>query len=293
MRLAVLLCFFTAVARAEPEPPPDVRFVVNNLFVFRYNPVGIEDQIRAGVQLRVFHKEGPLFRDNFFHFGVYPKINPAYLKLGPSVEIQPLSVFNLRVGVELVEFFSTFGFLQSFAAPTAQYSDSDLDAGFAAGRNYSTSGVHVMFEPLVQARVGPIALRDKFAAEYWRMNVHDGDTVWYDATLDTLVPANGWVLTNDLDVLYLTKFGLTVGARWSLVKPIYSAGAIPAGASDNSHQRLGPIVAYTFFDRGYTRFNKPSLLVIAAWYLEHRYRTVDEAIPYLIAAFAFQSDLLQ
>jgi hypothetical protein len=288
-----------ASVAAEPLARiPDRRFVINNLFVFRYNPVGIEDQIRAGFQLRLFKRDDVLFRDTFVHIGVYPKINPAYLKLGPSIEIQPLSMFNLRAAVELVDFFSSFGFLQSFQTPTAEYGDSALGQGQADGRNYATSGVHAMIEPLVQVKFRSFALRDKFAAEYWRMNVRKDDHVWYDATLDTLVPANGWVLTNDLDLLYLTRFGLTVGVRWSLVKPIYPSGAIPAGASDNSHQRIGAILAYTFFDDGFTAFNKPSLLVISSWYFDHRYRTGADpagggALPYVIAAFAFQSDLMQ
>src|SRR5437879_6302458 len=55
---------------AQPRPEkriPDFRFVVNNLFVFRYNPVGIEDQIRAGIQVRLFHSYDILFRDTFVH----------------------------------------------------------------------------------------------------------------------------------------------------------------------------------------------------------------------------------
>jgi len=293
-------------ATAESAPPPaerpvpDRRLLLNNLLVLRSNPLGLEDQIRFGYQMRLYRNDKPLFRDNFFFAGIYPRVNPAFIKFGPSVEVQPLSILNLRFGLEYVDFFSTFGYLQSFNSPLVNYSDTVLNAREDQGLNYATEGMHFMFEPTVQMKFGPIAIRDKLAAEYWNMKVHAGDKVFYDATLDTLVPANGWVLTNDLDVLYLTKFRLTVGARYSVVHPFYRASDYQPGedasSNPNGHQRLGALVAYTFFDTGWGGFNKPTLLAILSWYLEHRWRTgadTSQAYPYFVLGFAFQSDLLQ
>jgi hypothetical protein len=298
----------------EAGPPverriPDRRLVINNLLVLRNNPLGLEDQIRFGYQVRLVKSYDALFRDTFVFAGIAPKMNPAFVKIGPSLEVQPLSLLNLRGAIEFVDYFSTFGYLQSFASPLADYSDTRLQEGEDQKRNYATSGIHFMFEPTVQLKFGPVALRNKLAIEYWNVKLHGSDTVFYEATLDTLVPGNGWVLADDLDLLFLTKFGLTAGARYSTVHPFYRtsdyvAGADtahnPCGATDptcnpNSHHRLGALIAYTFFDRGYTSFNKPSLLAIVSWYLDHRYRAgadVSQAIPYLVIGFGFQSDLL-
>ena len=280
---------------------PDWRFVINNLLLFRYNPIGLEDQIRVGVQRRILHSDSPLFRDTFVFFGSAPKLNPAYAKIGPSLEIQPLSILNVRAAVEIVEYFSTFGFLQSYNSPLANYSDSAMSAADKIDNAaYATSGVHAILEPTFQLKLGSFALRNKFSVEYWRMNLRGSDTVFYDATLDTLVPGNGWVIANDLDALYLTKFGLTVGARYSVVKPFYRKSDYAPGddtnINRNGHQRLGPILAYTFFDHGFTAFNKPTVLVITAWYLQHQYRTgldQSQAVPYLVVGFAFQSDVMK
>ena len=100
-------------AGAQQPPPPKQRVVLNNLFVLRFNPVGLEDQIRLGWQERMSDQSHPLFRDNFLFMGIAPRINPAFIKIGPSIEIQPLSLFNLRVGLEYIHFFSTFGFFFS------------------------------------------------------------------------------------------------------------------------------------------------------------------------------------
>lgn len=287
------------VPSATPEPrfptlrlPPRHRLLVNNVVVARYNPVGLENQLRAGWQRRLFVSESALSRENFFFLGTTPKLNPAYFRAGPTVELQPLSILNLRAGAEYVRYFGAFGFLQSFPTPSVDYSDTKLteyEEDFDAA--YATSGRHAFFEPTFQIKVGSIVVRNKFAVEYWEMDLRDGDSVFYDATLDTLLPETGLNTTNDFDVLYQTKFGLTTGIRHSFVRPIYRADDFVG----NRHHRLGVLAAYTFHDRGYTRFNKPTVLLISSWYLSHRWRTgedVSRAVPYVVLGFAFQTDLL-
>jgi hypothetical protein len=292
-----------------PPPIPRLRLVLNNLLIARYNPLGFEDQIRFGVQHLLYRSDRSALRENFFFAGIHPKLNPAFAKVGPSVEIQPVSFFNLRAVVEFIGFFSTFGYLQSFPTAAADYSDSTQKTRRDGSLNYSTTGLHVYVEPMVTLKFGPILLRDKVAIEYWQMGVRGADRVWYDATLDTLVPANGWVVTNDADLAFIKRFRTTaqlvIGARHSLVFPIYSraefgdkdpSDAERAAAATNFHHRLGPLVAFTFFDRGYSGWNKPTLILIAGWYLQHRWRTgadTPEALPYMVLAFSFQSDLLK
>lgn len=166
-----------------------------------------------------------------------------------------------------------------------------------------------MIEPAVQVKLGPIVLRDKLQLEYWRMGLSPGDRVFYDVSLDTVLSKNGWVVANDLDVLFMHDFKSWTGtfrgarfiggARYTYVKPFYADGDFAPGdlrtAADNDHHRVGPLVGFTFFDHGYVNFNRPTALVIANWYVDHRFRTgadVSQAVPYFVAAFAFQSDLL-
>lgn len=337
----------TALSTPPPAPAPapaptlapSMRLVLNNLLVLRLNPVGLEDQIRFGMQQRLSDAgDRPLFRDTFVFAGIAPRINPAFVKIGPSVELQPLSIFNLRVGFEYMRLFGTFGFLQSFASAADEYDDKRLAAcstrsalekctyqqadgtvvtGATDVRNTPAAGLHLMIEPVLQAKLGPVALRNKLAIEYWDMGTQQGGRAFYDVTLDTLVPRRGWVIANDLDVAYATRFRLTAGLRYSVVQPIYqdsefrpapAAGLTPIedrATADNTVQRLGPVVSYTFFDRGYTGFNKPSLLLVVAWYLDHRYRAgqaaaailpgvfvQSPAMPYIVLGFSFQSDLI-
>lgn len=287
----MMLLLRSGLAHAEEpwEPPPELRIAITNLLVARYNPLGLEDQLRIGLQARLLHRTSPILRDSYFFFGLAPRVSPSFIKAGPSLEVQPISIFNLRMTAEAVQWFPTFNHLQSFAAITDDWSDDALKAGGDAGRNYAPSGVHLFVEPTVQAkfelgRAGAIAIRNRLSFEYWNMNLRAGDRFFYDPTLDTLVPRDGWVLADDLDVLFLTRFRFVAGVRYSAVHPFYSGGE-----TLNDHQRIGPLFAYTFFERPRANVNKPTLILISNWYVSHRYR--ENGVPYLVLGFAFVSDL--
>src|SRR5438445_13805755 len=49
--------------------PPSTRFTFTNLVVLRVNPLGLEDQIRAGFQFLLYEHVNKALRDNFVFFG--------------------------------------------------------------------------------------------------------------------------------------------------------------------------------------------------------------------------------
>jgi hypothetical protein len=263
------------------------------LTIVRYNPLGLESQKRVVFQRRLRGSESALLRDTFVSGGLSLKLNPAFIKVGPVVEVQPLAVLNVRAAYEFIGYFGSFGNLQSYEDPTFDYSD-DARKKTEAGA-YSTSGHHVFIEPTLQMKVKSVALRSKLAIEYWRVAVSGGNNAFYDATLDTLVPSDGWVLANDTDLLYLAG-RFTLGVRFSGVWPLYTDGMFgfagePPSFEGNSHMRLGPILAYSFNQRDYSNFNKPTILAIAGWYLDHPNR--EGGVPYVLLGFSFTSDFLK
>src|SRR5262249_45237793 len=79
----------SAPAPVEPgpagfSPPPPSRLIFNNLLVLRYNPLGLENQLRAGWQKRLLARSDVLRRDTFFFAGLLAKLNPAFLRVGPA-----------------------------------------------------------------------------------------------------------------------------------------------------------------------------------------------------------------
>ncbi|MEO8702900.1 MAG: hypothetical protein ABI867_22840 [Kofleriaceae bacterium] len=321
----LLLVPAVAFAETEPAPPPPPgswRLVLSTLNIFRLNPLGLESRGRIGLQKRLYASEKRIAQNNFMFVGVYPKLNPASAQLAVGGELQPISMFNLRATVEVQQYFGTFGFLQSFRTPDSTYSDAALDDLESVREPQSAAVFHAALAPLLQAKVGPIAVRALLQLDYWDFQLRDGDTVAYEATLDTLLPDRGVTVSTDTDVLYTGHPGLAIGLRHSWVQPIYklrhfqdtdlsaseNAAERDAFGNRNAHQRLGLFAAYTLHDRGPSRFNKPTFILIASWYLDHRYRTgtpdvlrpgettddfTSRAFPYLLVGFAFESDLLK
>jgi hypothetical protein len=312
-----LLLALAGLAAAEAQPaerppqPASWRLVLSDLSVLRGNPLGLETRARFGFQKRLYPSVKKIAENNFAFAGLFAKLNPASANLAAGGELQPVSMFNLRAFAEVQQYFGTFGLLQSFASPNARYSDAALDDVADTAR--AAGAFHGSIQPMLQLRVGPIAVRALLQLDYWNLDLRDGDTAAYEATFDTLLPDRGWTVSTDTDVLYTGRPGLAIGVRHSYVRPIYRGShftdADDEAAYDgaNAHHRVGLFAAYTLRDRGPSRFNKPTLILIAAWYLRHRWRTgepgtlpaggspddyTSRAVPYVLAGFAFESDFL-
>ncbi|RKH46887.1 hypothetical protein D7X55_35700 [Corallococcus sp. AB049A] len=306
--LLAVLSLGTPVAAQQPQPPitedvpppvqpplPDSRVYFTTLNVVRYNPLGLESQNRLVYQKRLFDSPSLLLRDTYASAGASLKLSPAFFKLGPTVELQPVAMFNLRAGYEYVQFFGTFGSVQSYPDSFQSY-DDDLRSK-TNDAAYGTSGHHFFVEPMLQAKVKSVALRTKLAIEYWNVSLRDGGPrgTFYDPTLDTLVPGKGWVLANDTDLLWLAG-QWTLGARFSAVWPRYdedTAAVEPLPGRtlpNNAHMRVGPLVAYSFDTKPGGLMSKPTVLLIAGWYLKHENRV--NAMPYLLGGFSFTTELL-
>lgn len=308
---ALALAIQTSAAAAEgewPLPPPRYRLLATSVLGASYNPEGIEEQLRVGAQMLLYRSRDPAFRDNFVFVGASPRINPTFTRVGPSIEIQPLSVFNLRLSAEFVNYFGSLGTLQSFPSPLSDFSATVRDRNKEQGLHQGTTGARLSVSPFFQVKIGPIALRDQLVFEYFAVNLPAGNTAFYEPAFDTLIPGHGKLLTNDLDLFYVHDLPgggffdhgrIAAGARYTMFKPLWNdrdflPGQDPSTERNEMH-RVGPLVAVTLFDGGYSRFQKPTLVAFAQWYAAHRNRTgrdVDQAVPYAVLAFIFQSDLL-
>lgn len=279
-------------------PVPRHSVVYKNLFGLRYNPLGLVDEFQIGYRLQLFDRQSPLFRDTFLAVKAYTFTSPAFARLGPMVEFQPLAILNLSATYMYVGYFSTFDQLQSFPTPTADFSDSTLEELGDAGENYPTWGHRVRLSALLQAKVWNIAIRDNVQFFYSNMKLREGDTVYYNQTLDLLEPNDGWVVNNDLDLIYLFDFGLKLGARYTVAHAFYQERHFlpgePVSQPNGPTQRIGPAILHTFYDRPDRRFNKPTLILLSQWWLRNRYRTgadVNAGVPYLVLAFLFEGQL--
>ncbi len=224
-----------------------------------------------------------------------PSVSPAVAQFGPLIEIQPLALFKFSAQYFFTGWFGTFDFFQSFENSNSDFTDQTQDANTAAGLNYANTSHQVELKALVQAKVGPVAVRNTVLGYWNSTNINDPNhQAWYSIKYDILMPKQGWMIGNETDLIYVSKFGLVAGLRNNLVAPHYPQENVGFRNPNGPAVRLGPLFAYTFYDKPQKRFNKPTLILISQWHLQHRNRTglsSSQALPTIVLAFAFSGDL--
>lgn len=294
--LAVLAALLLTPAAARPPPagpaeaPPTGRVVYSTFFAIRYNPLGLTGRLRTGYRHRLFESDNVLLSDAWVEAGADLTVTPTYVAVGPRLEVKPLAVLIFGVTYEYIGYFGVLNALMPFSSTQADYWEDTLDELGAAGRNVSSSGGRLLLDATLQGKAGPIVIRDALRGTLLHMALPEGDTMFYDATTDLLLPNRGWGLTNDLDVFGLVGKAI-VGARYSYADALHGTG----GPGDLPTHRLGPAFAYTFHDKGLqARVNKPTLLVLAQWHLTHPWRAGQrqhQAIPLIALAVTWEGQL--
>ncbi|HET6584007.1 MAG TPA: hypothetical protein VFG69_11175 [Nannocystaceae bacterium] len=289
---------------AEGEPPkgapwmPRHRIVYRNLVAGRVNPLGAVDEITLGYRLQLVMRDTELFRDSFLFLGGHLFMTPAFARVGPTIEVQPAAVLNLSATYDFVGMFGAFGQARSFRTPTVDYGPDELRRVLKTNRGYATYGQLATLSALFQAKVRSVAFRNQIKFFWASMKLHEGDTVFVDLATDIMAPNNGWTMTNDTDLVYLFEVPVSLVLRHTLTTAFYRQRDFlpgePVSQPNGPTSRLGPAVAWTIFDYPGARFNRPTVFLLAQWWLRHRWRTgaqVHAAVPYAVVGFSFEGDI--
>lgn len=292
----VLLTLVTAIdaspAAAQYGPQPPNQLYYQSTSIARLNPLGLIENLRGVYRRRLFTTPNIFLRDNYVGVGGNVQLSPAFARVGAYAEVQPVPYVQVWGLYEVVGFIGTFDYLTSYDDPSAEFSDSDIDDQGEAGENYIAVGGQLTLGLTLQMKLGPAAIRNQMRVTRPDMDLHGDDRYFYDPVYDAMIEDGGWLLHDDLDLLYLPRERWVVGARYSITAPFYS----DADVGDNGpHDRVGFLLAHTFFEEYKAAFNGPTVLLLVQWYLRHRYRTgddVSQGIPYVVLGFDFRGDLL-
>ncbi len=291
--VAALVVLCTLPSLASAESPHDI--VWSNTTAVRLNPLGLVVATDVEYRFRLYESESLALKNNFVGVGVQPIISPAWFRGGPFLSIQPASVANFRVGYEPVTYFGGFDQVLSFPDANSEYDDDTLEALGEAGENAATSGSVLYVAALLQAKVGPVAVRNNLRFSKFNVDLPDGDTVYYEQTWDILVPGDGWIFTNDADVLFLTDFGLVAGVRYNVTNALYDDFPNSEDNENGPIHRLGPLISYGVYSNPGGSVDSFSVFTLVNWHLSHRYRTgekVSQAVPYFALGIKTTGDLL-
>lgn len=292
--LAALVVSTPAAAQLlADQGPPQHRLVHKNTFALRYNPLGLLYSGSFTYRYRLYETPSVALRDNFVGGGLNLIASPAFVRVGPMIEVNPLTVFGLFAAVQFVQYFGTFNLYQGFPSANSNFSDTALKQ--TAGT--TANGWEVTFGANLQLKVGPMVIRSQ--ARLLRPDMGTGDRIYYDQFYDLGVPNRGWFFTNDLDVLWQGLSNkLFAGLRYTASAPFYDPNKhVAPGESvpDNSTHRVGPFLGYTFKSADGAKFNNPTVFLLIQWFLKHPYRTgadVSRALPLLGVGFQFTGDFL-
>ncbi len=283
-----------------PEPAPRHRLMYSNALVLRVNPLGLEDRFSLMYRRRLSARTGKLWDDTFFGIGITPTFAPSITRIGPTVQLIPLAILQLRASYYFIAYYGSQKFkAHPFDSPKDDFSPDTLQGRADNKQSISTYGGQAELSALFQVKFGPIALRDEAIFYNNNIKLPGGNDVFYDLRHDILAPAKGWFMSNDTDLIYVnTKLRLNAGLRATYYHIFYPKGVYEPGdvRNDNSndHARIGPLISYAFKDRPARRFTKPTLFFAAQWWVKHRYRAGQESsqgLPLFVMGFSFTGEL--
>ncbi|MFZ5444272.1 MAG: hypothetical protein ACOZQL_30020 [Myxococcota bacterium] len=307
MRTAPLVASLAVAVLAVParaqmlndQAPPQHRLVHRNLLALRYNPLGLIYDARFAYRFRLYETESKALRDNFLGIGIAPTITPAFLRVGPYVEFNPLTVLGFWAAMQFVQYFGTFDLLQSFPGAQSNFSDSAIKANSA--NRQVTNGWDLLIGANLNLKVSFLVIRSQARLVFGNYRLREGDRVYYDQLYDAALPNGGWTFTNDFDLLYQGfENRLVAGARYTMTIPLYDPTRhfdpnATDQTADNGMHRVGPFVGWTFKSEDGARFNNPTVFLLVQWWLKHRFRTgadTPAALPLLGLGFQITGDFL-
>ena len=277
-----------ALATEPLKPPPDFRIYYDSLSVARVNPLGLQEKFNLHARWRLLDKpvESTLFGDTWASVGATAAATPAWARGGVFAQVSPISILRLTASYEGIGYFGTFDQVQGFADPaTADYSPKALEAGDPR----AVAGTVLSLEGRVQAKVGPIAVRNTTLGARYNLAVDAGDVAFVDQIFDAMIPTKGWTIQNDTDVLYVAG-RFSGGLRWTHLAPQLDSEEARQRAQID---RLGPLLSYRIVEDRGSGFDAATLFLLPQWHLRHPYRAgqeVSQAIPYVVLGFGFVGD---
>ena len=250
--VAVALAVFVTAVPALADPPQ--RAISNTLGV-AVNPIGLQDQIALSWRWGLSQSKNPFLSDAHFALGVTNTATPASERVEVWAELSPLSVLDVKIGLEPVFYFGTFGHLVGFPSYDSDFSREAREA--IKDQAVSRTGVRYHVSPTFKIKLGRVIARSSAEFEWWRV---DGPGAYfYEPVRDTLLDSDRDALTALSSQLFYEVRGGTGRAR--LLAGLFHDRVTVHAAPQNRRQRFGPIAVWAL---GHRRLGLREPTVIAA-----------------------------
>lgn len=259
-RLAALFLLIVPAVASAQQPQPETSRELRGQVGASYNNAGLQNTLELSWLRPATASTHPLLAGAHFGAGIVHALTPAQMRLGGWVQYSPLSIIDIRAGVDPSVYFGTFNSLQGFDS----YGDPfDTDARKARAGAKAGLSMRTYVAPTVKLKAGPIVASATAELEWWRSNA--GGDFFYEPMRDTLLKSAGdRMMSTTGVVMYQKAMGegtLSAGVLHTTVR-VFDAPL-------NDIQKLGAIAIREFTG---SRFGlpRPKLTLIVARYLDDR-----------------------
>lgn len=237
---------------------------LRNTFGVMVNVVGIEDSLDLSWRWRLSASKNPLVSDAHFSAGVTNTLSPAYDRIGVWLELSPLSIVDLRVGIEPTFYFGLFNSLQDFPGYDAAFDEKTRkDTNHAS---YAGFGGRAYFAPTLKLQLGHLIGTSSAEVEWWKA-AGDGP-YFYEPARDVLIESAGNRVLRTTSALLLEVPGS--GGKRLLIGPMHQLVEV-SRARRNRVQRVGLLGVWELGARR-AGVGQPALIAQVAYYLDDRFK---------------------
>jgi hypothetical protein len=276
MKRLLLVTLASSFAATLADAAPPVR-EWRNTFGVMVNVVGLEDILDVTWTWKLSESNNPLLSDAHVTLGATNTFSPAYDRVGGWIEVSPLSILDVRAGVEPTVYFGLFNSLQDFGGYDSPFDEDTRDEH---NDSYAGLALRTWVAPTLKVKVGRVAAVWGVEVEWWRAG-GDGP-FFYEPARDTLLESDG-------DRVFRTSgallFELRRGAgRQTLLGPTHQLTRVE-GARRNRVQRAGLLLVH---DLGPRRLglSRPQLIAQVARYIDDPFKE-DELWALAAIRFSF------
>lgn len=265
--LALVLCLGPN-AQALDAAPWQRKF--ENSFAFVLNPLGVQNAFDVSWTRSITTSQSLIVKDAHVATGASAKLTPAFGRLGAWFEYAPLSILDLRLGVEPVYYFGTYKAFLPFDRVDARFDDDVIEARV----DEAASGLagRLYFSPTLKMRAGAWVARVKTEVSWWKAQ-RKGDPFFYEPAWDTLIGSSGSRVVT-VEALALREMKLS-GDKTLLVGPVYDLTAVN-DARINRKQDIGVLAVWSKTGR-LRALKDPAIALKVIYFLEDPWRRHEPA----------------
>jgi hypothetical protein len=249
----------SASAQVQGDPVPSAaRREVRGQVGASINNAGLQNTLDVSWTRPTSRSHHPLLAGAHIATGLTNAITPSQAKLGGWIEYSPLSILDLRAGIDPSVYFGTFDSLMGLASYEAPF---DPKSRKALGGATTGVSARAYLAPVLKFKAGPIVASTGAEFEWWRSSA-DGE-FFYEPTRDTVLKSAGDQLITTTSVL---MYQWTTGASSLSVGALHTLARV-SDAPGNNIQKLG-VLAVKQFGAAHYGLPQPRLTVLVARYLD-------------------------